>query len=131
VPRTGVFRALRHRNYRLFFGGQTISLIGSWITRVATGWLVYRLTGSVLLPWLALSAVNTLALSVVQPLVMPASNVLLASRLFVVGVTTGGFNENHWNWSTYALMPELPVTYSCREAFLTNHQEIPSRYKPS
>ena len=49
VPRTGVFRALRHRNYRLFFGGQTISLIGSWITRVATGWLVYRLTGSVLL----------------------------------------------------------------------------------
>jgi MFS family permease len=49
APRTGVFRALRHRNYRLFFGGQTISLIGSWITRVATGWLVYRLTGSVLL----------------------------------------------------------------------------------
>src|SRR5687767_10216136 len=49
APRTGVFRALRHRNYRLFFGGQTVSLIGSWITRVATGWLVYRLTGSVLL----------------------------------------------------------------------------------
>src|SRR6476619_1427889 len=49
VPRFGVFRALRHRNYRLFFGGQTISLIGSWITRVAPSWLVYRLTGSVLL----------------------------------------------------------------------------------
>jgi MFS family permease len=47
--RTGVFRALRYRNYRLFFGGQTISLIGTWITRVATSWLVYRLTGSVLL----------------------------------------------------------------------------------
>lgn len=42
-------RALRHRNYRLFFGGQTVSLVGSWITRVATGWLVYRLTGSELL----------------------------------------------------------------------------------
>lgn len=42
-------RALRHRNYRLFFGGQTISLIGSWVTRIATGWLVYRLTGSELL----------------------------------------------------------------------------------
>src|SRR3954468_10046785 len=42
-------RALRHRNYRLFFGGQTISLIGSWITRIATSWLVYRLTGSELL----------------------------------------------------------------------------------
>lgn len=42
-------RALRHRNYRLFFGGQTVSLVGTWVTRVATGWLVYRLTGSELL----------------------------------------------------------------------------------
>jgi MFS family permease len=40
---------LRHRNFRLFFGGQTISLIGTWMTRVATAWLVYRLTGSALL----------------------------------------------------------------------------------
>jgi MFS family permease len=44
-----LIRALRHRNYRLFFGGQTVSLVGTWITRVATGWLVYRLTGSELL----------------------------------------------------------------------------------
>jgi MFS family permease len=42
-------RALRHRNYRLFFSGQSVSLIGTWITRVATSWLVYRLTGSELL----------------------------------------------------------------------------------
>src|SRR5262245_19955508 len=42
-------RALRHRNYRLFFGGQSVSLVGTWITRIATSWLVYRLTGSVLL----------------------------------------------------------------------------------
>ena len=42
-------RALKHRNYRLFFGGQSVSLIGSWITRIATSWLVYRLTGSELL----------------------------------------------------------------------------------
>lgn len=39
-------RALRSRNYRLFFSGQSISLVGTWMTRVATGWLVYRLTGS-------------------------------------------------------------------------------------
>ena len=44
-----LFRALRHRNYRLFFTGQSISLAGTWITRIATSWLVYRLTGSVLL----------------------------------------------------------------------------------
>jgi MFS family permease len=42
-------RALRHRNYRLFFSGQSISLIGTWLTRVATSWLIYRLTGSALL----------------------------------------------------------------------------------
>jgi MFS family permease len=42
-------RALQHRNYRLFFGGQSVSLIGTWITRIATSWLVYRLTGSLLL----------------------------------------------------------------------------------
>jgi MFS family permease len=40
------FRALRSRNYRLFFIGQGISLIGSWMTRLATSWLVYRLTDS-------------------------------------------------------------------------------------
>jgi MFS family permease len=43
------WRALRHRNFRLFFGGQTISLIGSWMTRLATSWLVYQLTHSALL----------------------------------------------------------------------------------
>ncbi len=43
------FRALRHRNFRLFFGGQTISLIGTWMTRIATSWLVYRLTKSAML----------------------------------------------------------------------------------
>ena len=40
---------MRHRNFRLFFGGQSISLIGTWMTRIATSWLVYRLTGSAML----------------------------------------------------------------------------------
>lgn len=44
-----VVRALKYSNYRLFFGGQGLSLVGTWITRVATGWLVYRLTDSALL----------------------------------------------------------------------------------
>src|SRR6476646_2785131 len=42
-------RALASRNFRLFFGGQSVSLVGTWITRIATSWLVYRLTGSALL----------------------------------------------------------------------------------
>jgi MFS family permease len=40
------WRALRAPNFRLFFSGQSISLIGTWMTRIATSWLVYRLTGS-------------------------------------------------------------------------------------
>ena len=48
-PRPGIGRALRSRNFRLFFGGQSVSLVGTWITRIATSWLVYRLTGSALL----------------------------------------------------------------------------------
>ncbi|HUB19781.1 MAG TPA: MFS transporter [Acidobacteriaceae bacterium] len=52
-PASGDFshawRALRHRNFRLFFGGQTISLVGTWMTRIATAWLVYRLTKSPML----------------------------------------------------------------------------------
>jgi MFS family permease len=44
-----IIRAFRHRNYRLFFAGQSISLIGTWMQRVAMNWLVYRLTGSAFL----------------------------------------------------------------------------------
>jgi MFS family permease len=52
VPSRGVpllLRALQYKNYRLFFGGQAISLIGTWMQSTAMGWLVYRLTGSELL----------------------------------------------------------------------------------
>ena len=42
-------RALRHRNFRLFFAGQLISLIGTWMQTIAQSWLVYKLTGSSLL----------------------------------------------------------------------------------
>ncbi len=41
-----MLRAFSYPNYRLFFGGQIVSLIGSWISMTATSWLVYRLTGS-------------------------------------------------------------------------------------
>jgi len=45
----GLFRALTYRNYRLFFFGQGVSLVGTWMQQVAMSWLVYRLTGSPLL----------------------------------------------------------------------------------
>src|SRR4030042_2604479 len=44
-----IFRSLKYRNYRLFFSGQSLSLIGTWMQRIAMPWLVYHLTGSVFL----------------------------------------------------------------------------------
>jgi len=46
VPRTGMLRALRHRNYRLFWTGNFLSNIGTWMHQVALGWLVLELTNS-------------------------------------------------------------------------------------
>src|SRR5213596_3212296 len=48
-PRARAFGSLRSRNVRLFLGGQSVSLVGTWIQQVAMGWLAYRLTGSPLL----------------------------------------------------------------------------------
>lgn len=44
-----IFRSLKYRNYRLFFTGQSVSLIGTWMQRIAMPWLVYHMTGSVFL----------------------------------------------------------------------------------
>jgi MFS family permease len=44
-----VFRSLKYRNYRLFFSGQSVSLIGTWMQRLAMPWLVYHMTGSTVL----------------------------------------------------------------------------------
>ncbi|NLH15022.1 MAG: MFS transporter [Phycisphaerae bacterium] len=49
APVSGMWRALGSRNYRLWFGGQFVSLVGLWMAHVAMGWMVYRLTGSKLL----------------------------------------------------------------------------------
>src|ERR1051325_3426518 len=43
---SSIWRSLRHRNFQLFFGGQLISLTGTWMQSVAESWLVFRLTGS-------------------------------------------------------------------------------------
>jgi MFS family permease len=61
-PRT--FRALRHRNFRLFWSGQILSLIGVWMQIVAQGWLVYRLTDSAFM----LGLVNVVGLLPVVPI---------------------------------------------------------------
>jgi MFS family permease len=49
MPLPAALRSLRHRNYQLFFSGQLISLIGTWMDTVAESWLVYKLTHSAVL----------------------------------------------------------------------------------
>ncbi len=49
MPNFPLFRSLGHRNFRLFFFGQGLSLIGTWLQQVAMSWLTYRLSGSPLL----------------------------------------------------------------------------------
>lgn len=66
-PWRAALRALRARNYRLFFSGQSVSLIGTWMTRVATSWLIYRLTHSAFLLGLA-SFVGQMPLFFLAPL---------------------------------------------------------------
>ena len=46
MGRTGALRSLAHRGYRLYFAGQFVSMVGTWMESTALGWLVYRLTGS-------------------------------------------------------------------------------------
>ncbi|MBC8449700.1 MAG: MFS transporter [Chloroflexi bacterium] len=71
---SATFRALRHRNYRLFFFGQMISLIGTWMQNIALQWLVYRLTGSAAM----LGMVNLMAVLPLVPLSLWAGS--LADR---------------------------------------------------
>ena len=114
-------RALRSRNYRLFFSGQGVSLVGTWITRIATSWLVYRLTGSELLlgvvgfcgqiPTLVLAPftgvlvdrwdrhrilVWTQALSMLQSLalaVLALAGIITVSEILVLQVAQGMINS--------------------------------------
>src|SRR2546428_512620 len=59
-------RAFRHRNFRLYFGGQSVSLIGTWVQQIALGWTIYQLTHSSLLLGLV-SFAGQLPLFIVTP----------------------------------------------------------------
>ena len=107
-PVSSPFRALRSRNYRLFFIGQGISLIGSWMTRLATAWLVYRLTDSAFLLGLVSFAGQAPSL-VLPPLagvwldrwdrhkVLIATQVLaMAQSLALAALTLSGYVNIPW-----------------------------------
>ena len=90
-------RALRHRNFQLFFGGQIISLTGTWMQNIAQDWLVYRLTGSSLLLGMVafMSLIPVLLLAPVAGIVADRFNrhrivILTQTLAMVLGLTAGG-----------------------------------------
>jgi MFS family permease len=85
VPR--VTRALRHGNYRLFFFGQLVSLVGTWMQQVAEAWLIYRLTGSAALLGVAgfASQIPVFLLATIGGTVADRSN---RHRILVITQTT-------------------------------------------
>ena len=109
---SGTFRALRHRNYRIWFFGQGISLIGTWMQTMAQQLLVYRLTGSAA----ALGMINFMGLIPLLPLALwggslsdriPKRTVILGTQtgmllqaLLLAGLTLSGAIQV---WQVYAL----------------------------
>ncbi|MNF37863.1 enterobactin exporter EntS [compost metagenome] len=83
-PWPRAIRALRHRNFRLYFAGQAVSTLGSWLQQVALAWLIYRLTGSA-----ALLGATTFAALLPQLLVGPLAGAWIDrhdKRRLLIGV---------------------------------------------
>jgi MFS family permease len=78
-----IVRAFRHRNYRLFFSGQLVSLVGTWMQTVAESWLVFRLTGSSALLGLS-SFVGLIPVFLLAPLGGAAADRFDRRRIIVV-----------------------------------------------
>jgi len=79
---SNTLRALRHRNFQLFFAGQLISLVGTWMQSVAQSWLVYRLTGSPALLGLA-SFAGQIPIFILSPIAGYAADRMNRHRLVI------------------------------------------------
>jgi MFS family permease len=111
----GMFRALRHRNFQLFFSGQIISLVGTWMQTVAEAWLVYRLTGSSALLGL-LGFVSQFPIFLLSPLAglaadrWPKQRVVIATQVssmtlaFTLAALTLTHRINVWEIITLATL---------------------------
>jgi MFS family permease len=123
-----LFRALSHRNFRLFFFGQGLSLIGTWLQQVAMSWLTYRLSGSALLLGVV-TFCQYIAVLLLAPVagvladrvdrrraLLITQSVMLAQALILTGLTASG-NVAVWHIAALALV------LGCASAF-----DIPLRH---
>jgi len=120
-------RALNHRDYRLFFSGQLISLIGTWMQRVAQSWLVLELTNSPFKLGLvtALQSAPMLALAVVAGAIadrLPKRRVLIGTQTALMGQA---FVLAALVWSGYAQYWHVALLATCYG--LANTLDMPTR----
>ena len=125
------FAALKHRNFRLFFVGQLVSLTGTWMQNTAQGWLVYQLTGSkVLLGTVA--AVSTLPMLLLslwggsvadrhpKRTVIIYTQVAMMLTAFVFAALVGGGRIQPWHILTLAALGGVAMAFDmpARQAFM-------------
>ncbi|HTP95275.1 MAG TPA: MFS transporter [Burkholderiales bacterium] len=138
-----IFRALRHRNYKLFFIGQGVSLVGWWIQQLALNWLMYRMTGSALLLGLVSFASNIPVL-LLAPVAGIVSDRFDLHRLMVliqalemlqaVALTVLAFGGWIAPWHIIALAAfmgvcvafELPVRHAFMPQMVAAREDIPN-----
>jgi len=79
----GMLRAFRHRNFRLYFSGQSISLIGTWVQQIALSWTIYQLTHSSFLLG-AVSFAGQLPLFILTPLAGEAVDRVNGQHMLII-----------------------------------------------
>jgi len=146
LPRVGravwreTFAALKHRNFRLFFVGQFVSLIGTWVQITAQGWLVYQLTGSKIL-------LGTVAAVGMLPLLLlslwggsvadryPKRTVVVSTQIgmmltaFVFAALVGSGHIQPWHILVLSALGGVAMAFDmpARQAFMvemTNHEDL-------
>ena len=136
-------RALRHRNFRFYFVGQLVSILGNWIQQVALSWLVYRLTGSAALLGLT-SFVALLPLLVIGPLVgawidrhdkrrllLAVQALLTVQAASLAGLTALGWVSPHLLVLMAALLGVLnafdtPLRQALMNSFIDDRDDLPN-----
>lgn len=127
------FRALKYRNYKLFFYGQFISLIGTWIQQIALNWLVYRLTHSALMMGVTVFAVTipSLFLSPFLGVIVDRVNkyraLIITQTIFmilagVLGILTITNTVQIWHIVILGVLMGIANTFDMplRQAFVVN-----------
>lgn len=137
------FRALRHRSFRLFFTGQAVSMVGTWLQQVAMGWLAYRLTGSALLLGVIAFCANAgilvlgafagvLADRVDRRRAMFATQGAMAAQATLLAVLTATGTVAPWHlvalalWMGVANAFDIPLRQSLYVHFVDDRNDLPN-----